>query len=556
MALLIVEHGPYAGTAFPLDAPEVTLGRSPTNHIVLDLPTISREHARIRQEGDTYVLEDLQSTNGTFLNDEPVTQRPLHEGDHIRLGPATLRFTETVKPATEPALELVASEGQTDTAAVLARVDAERYPVLATDNRLGLAAEERIAFVSHLSTELLQLLDPDELAGRVADRLFEVFPDAEQVLLAFTEEGTGTLVPRASRRRTGQGDRGVTLSQTILRTVTEERAGVLCADVQEDIRFRDRPSVVGARIRSFLCVPLVCRDEFLGLIYIDTGRVDTPFQRTDLLLATAIASQVALAASNIRLHRAAVARARLELDLSLAEKVQRSFLPAHTPDIPGMTFATYYTTAYEVGGDLYDFIPTANGRWLVVIGDVSGKGISAALLMARLTRDIRYHAVRNEPAQILSELSRSLAQETDGRVFATLLCLELQPEERRLTIASAGHCQPLVIPRSAPPFFFSEVTDFPLAVEPQEPHEQRTLTLAPGDCVFAYTDGLTEAMNEDGVIFGTDRLLRAATQAVSLGASGPEALLEHILLVLRAFRGDAAPTDDLTMLAFRWDAPA
>jgi serine phosphatase RsbU (regulator of sigma subunit) len=390
----------------------------------------------------------------------------------------------------------------------------------------------------------------------VADRLFEVFPDAEQVLVAFTEEGTGTLVPRASRRRTGQGDRGVTLSQTILRTVTEERAGVLCADVQEDVRFRDRPSVVGARIRSFLCVPLVCRDEFLGLIYIDKGRVDAPFQRTDLLVATAIASQVALAASSIRLHRADVARARLELDLSLAEKVQRSFLPAHTPDIPGMTFATYYTTAYEVGGDFYDFIPTADGRWLVVIGDVSGKGISAALLMARLTRDIRYHAVRNEPQQVLTELSRSLAQETDGRVFATLLCLELQPAERRLTIASAGHCQPLILPSGAPPFFFSEATGFPLAVEPEEPHEQRTLTLAPGDCLLAYTDGLTEAMNDAGAIFGTDRLLRAATQALAVGAAAPEALLEHILLVLRAFRGDAAPTDDLTMLAFRWDAPA
>ena len=556
MALLIVEHGPYAGTAFPLDAPQVTIGRSPTNHLVLDLPTISREHARIRREGDTYILEDLQSTNGTFLNDKPVTESPLREGDHIRLGPATLRFTETVKPATEPAFELVASEEQTDTAAVLARVDAEHYPVLAADNRLGLAAEDRIAFVSELSTELLQLLDPDELAGRVADRLFEVFPDAEQVLLAFTEEGTGTLVPRASRRRSGQGERGVTLSQAILRTVTEERAGVLCADVQEDARFRDRPSVIGARIRSFLCVPLVCRDEFLGLIYIDTGRVEASFQRTDLLVATAIASQVALAASNIRLHRAAVARARLELDLSLAEKVQRSFLPASTPDIPEMTFATYYTTAYEVGGDFYDFIPTANGRWLVVIGDVSGKGISAALRMARLTRDIRYHGVTNDPTQTLAELSRSLARETDGRVFATLLCLELQPQERCVTIASAGHCQPLILPRSASPYFFNEATGFPLAVEPEEPYEQKTLTLAPGDCLLAYTDGLTEAMNESGVTFGTDRLLRAAAQAVTVGATAPEALLEHILLVVRGFRGDAAPTDDLTMLAFRWDAPA
>jgi serine phosphatase RsbU (regulator of sigma subunit) len=552
MALLIVEHGPYAGTAFPLEAPEVTLGRSPTNHIVLDLPTISRQHARVRREADTYILEDLQSTNGTFLNDTPVTQSPLHEGDHIRLGPATLRFTESARPAPEPPVALVASEGHTDTAAVLARVEAERGAVLAVEHRLGLAAEDRIAFVSQLSTELLQLLDLDELTGRVADGLFEVFPNAEQVLLALTEETTGALVPRASRRRTGPGDRVVTLSDAVLRQVTQERAGVLCADVLEDARFRDRPSVVGARIRSFLCVPLVCRNEFLGLIYIDTCRVDAPFQRTDLLVASAIASQVA---SNIRLSHAAVARARLELDLSLAEKVQRSFLPAHTPDIPAMTFATYYTTAYEVGGDFYDFIPTIDGRWLVVIGDVSGKGISAALLMARLTRDVRYHAVRNEPARILGELSHSLARETDGAVFATLLCLEVDPTARRVTIASAGHCHPLILPQGAPPFFFSEATGFPLAVEPEEPHEQRTLTLAPGDCLLAYTDGLTEAMNDTGTIFGTDRLLRAVTQAVTLGARAPEALLEHILLVLRAFRGDAAPTDDLTMLAFRWDTP-
>jgi len=559
MALLIMECGPQAGKTFPLDAQEVTLGRSSANGVVLDLLTISRQHARILREADTYVLEDLQSTNGTFLNGKPITRSPLREGDRIRLGQVVLRFALSSLQSTEPGVELVATGQTTDTASVLERVGVEGYDPLIEEPALGPAGIlERLALVSRTTAELLQVLDPIELAERVAERVLGVFPGAEQSLVALTEPDTETLTPYAVRRRgTRQGTREVTLSQTILQLVTEEREAVLCADVHGDARFRDRPSVVGASIRSFLCVPLVCRDEFLGLLYVDTHRLDSPFEREDLLLATAIAGQVALAVSNIRLHRAAVARERLELDLSLAEQLQRSFLPADTPDIPDTTFATYYTTAYEVGGDFYDFVPVDDYRWLIVIGDASGKGIPAALVMARLTRDIRYHALRAGPAVLLGELSQSLARQSERGVFATLLCLELQPAAHRVVVASAGHRPLLVCPQGDEPYFFTEVTGFPLGVVPEEPYDEAVLTLKPGDCLLAYTDGVTEAMNAAGVTFGEQRLLDAVAEAASrptkdgVPANDPQRLLDEVLLVLRAFRGNAPPTDDLTMVAFR-----
>ena len=561
MALLVMEQGPQPGKVFPLEAAEVRLGRSPTNDIVLAPATISRHHALIRRHGDTYVLEDLQSTNGTYLNGEPVvTRSPLGEGDRIRLGEVMFRFTGSAEAAAEPPLGVVSGEGTTDTSSVLERVGVESYPVLDEEASVSLArTQERLALISRISAELLQLLDPVELAERVADRLLEVFPKADQALVALAEEADSALTPQAVRRRGGRSAREVTLSRTIIRLVTEEREAVLCADVRGDERFRDRPSVVGAQIYSFLCVPLVCRDEFLGLIYLDSQRAQAPLEREDLLLATAVAGQVALAASNIRFHRAAMARERLELDLGLAERLQRSFLPAGTPEVAGMAFATYYTTAYEVGGDFYDFIPLAEGsdeeeeRWLVAIGDVSGKGIPAALMMARLTRDVRYHAARCTPPQVLAELSRSLATQTDGRFFATLLCLELHPEARRLVVASAGHCPPLVVPAGAEPYYFREASGFPLGVLPEEPYPEATLGLEPGDCVLLYTDGLTEGMNGAGVVFGEQRLADAAAEAAARQAPvGTEQLIEQVLLVLRAFRGDAPPTDDLTMVAFRW----
>ncbi len=553
MAMLVMEKGPEVGRTFPLDAEEVTIGRGADSDIVLELSTISRQHARIRREGDTYILEDRQSTNGTYLNRRPVTESALREGDRIRLGQAVLRFSEAVVEAPEPSVELVATDRARDTAAVLERVKVEQHRLLMEETPLGPArVEERLALVSQVSAELLQLLDPEELAERVADRLLEMFPKAAQALVALAEGGETALTPQAVRRRGGQGAREVVLSQTILRLVTEEREAVLCADVRGDVRFRDRPSVVGARIRSFLCVPLVCRDEFLGLIYLDNHQPDARFRREDLVLATAIAGPVALAAGNIRLHRSAVARARLDLDLSRANEIQRRCLPTGTPDMPGMSFETYYAPAFEVGGDFYDFVRVDEDRWLVAIGDVSGKGISAALIMMQLMRDIRYHAASKGPGRVLAELSQSMARQFDGRIFASLLCLEIHPRARRAVLATAGHCPPLICPRAGEPYFFSEVEGSLLGIMPEEPHNEATLTLGAGDCVLAYTDGLTEAMNSAGVIFGEERLLDAAEEAVTQGPlDNPQQFVERVLEAMRTFSGYGPPTDDLTMVAFQ-----
>lgn len=553
MAMLVMEKGPEVGRTFPLDAEEVTIGRGADSDIVLELSTISRQHARIRREGETYILEDRQSTNGTYLNRRPVTEGPLREGDRIRLGQVVLRFSEAVVQAPTPSVELVATGRARDTAAVLERVKVEQHRLLMAETPLGpTRVQQRLALVSQVSTELLQLLDPEELAERVAGRLLEMFPKAAQALVALAEEGRDKLVAQAVRRRGGQAAREVVLSQTILRLVTQEREAVLCADVRGDIRFRDRPSVAGARIRSFLCVPLVCRDEFLGLIYLDNHRPDARFRREDLVLATAIAGPVALAAGNIRLHRSAVARVRLDLDLSRANEIQRSCLPTSTPDIAGMAFYTHYSTAYEVGGDFYDFVRVDEDRWLVPIGDVSGKGISAALIMMQLMRDIRYHAASKGPGRILVELSQSMARQFDGRIFASLLCLEIHPRARRAVLATAGHCPPLICPRAGEPYFFSEVEGSLLGVMPEEPHKEVALTLSAGDCVLAYTDGLTDAMNSAGVIFGEERLLDAAEEAVTQGPlDNPQQLVERVLEAMRTFSGYGPPTDDLTMVAFQ-----
>jgi len=555
MAVLIMEQGPEVGKTFPLDAEEVTLGRSSGNDIVLPLSTISRRHARVRREDDSFILEDLQSTNGTFLNGDPVTRGWLAEGDRIKLGQAVLRFSGAIVETQELAVELLTTGHTMETSAVLERVEVGAYDVLAAEPPTGVAAlQERLTFISQLRVELLQVLDAHELAPRVAQRLLEVFPKAEQALVALAEEKTDALSIQAARRPGGEVVRKIALSQTILRLVTDEREALLCADVRADARFRDRPSVVGARIRSFLCVPLVCRGEFLGVIYMDSQRPSARFEREDLLLATDIAEQVALAASNIRLHRSEVARERQDLGLALAEQVQQSFLPASNPDIPGMTFAPFYSPAFEVGGDFYNFISLGDDRWLVVVGDASGKGIPAALMMAKLTGDIRYHTHRGEPGRVLSELNQSLVGPTESRFVGTLLCLEVAVDTRQIVVASAGHPPPLVCPSGGEPYLFTEAGGAALGVFPGERYQEVTLTLSPGDCLLAYSDGVIEAMNSAGVVFGNERLLEAAAETTSAGLPlDPQGLIDQVLLVLRSFRGDVASTDDLPMVAVRWD---
>jgi len=290
-------------------------------------------------------------------------------------------------------------------------------------------------------------------------------------------------------------------------------------------------------------------DELLGVIHVDTTRQDKRFNREDLELFTAVANQTALAISYSGMHRRLRRRQRIEHDLAMARHMQTSFLPDALPELSGMEFSVTYRAALEVGGDFYDFIPLKDGRLGIVLGDVMGKGMPAALMMVRMMSDVRSLALSDpEPARVLQGLNESLVRRGTTDTFVTGLFLVLDPATREVTFANAAHLPPLL--RRGSSGEVRQVAEAEsglcLGVEEGTRYAQETITLNPGDCLLSYTDGLTEAQNVQLDYYGSERLLKS----VEVPEATPTVLMQAVLDAMRGFVGETPQSDDLTILCF------
>ncbi|HEV2064255.1 MAG TPA: GAF domain-containing SpoIIE family protein phosphatase, partial [Thermoanaerobaculia bacterium] len=318
-------------------------------------------------------------------------------------------------------------------------------------------------------------------------------------------------------------------------------------DAASDERFDEKRSIRLLGIRSVVCVPMIAGNEIHGVVALDSTGSPGAFEKDDMALLVGIAGQAALALANTRLHRQLVAQELLEQDLALAKKIQVRFLPKNPPEVPGYDFRAFYLSAQEVGGDYYDFFALPEGRIGIALGDVSGKGISAALYMVKLSGEMRYHSVgQSEPAGILSRVNRALCGGEEEGMFATAILLVLDTRTREVKLASAGHPEPLLRRRDGRVEPISVPPNSPVGVDEGSAFEQRAFTLAPGETVVLYTDGVSEAADADRRLFGTQRLIE------TLGASdgSPEGALNDVLAAVSKFSEGEPQADDLTLLCF------
>jgi serine phosphatase RsbU (regulator of sigma subunit) len=328
----------------------------------------------------------------------------------------------------------------------------------------------------------------------------------------------------------------------------DDRVAILSADAMGDQRFSMAQSVLNFRIRSMMCAPIIANDEALGIIHLDTTRQDRQFTLDDLDLLAAVTNQTAFAIANARLHRKLLLQERTERDLHLARQVQQSFLPRHFPEVAGMQFCASYKAALEVGGDFYDFIPLAGGRLAIVVGDVAGKGIPAALLMARMSSAVREFALtEDDPRRVVARVNERLAAMDAEGAFITLIFALLDPRSRALQMVNAGHPPPLL--RKGAGGQVSEIhscTNFPVGVMPGAEFEAESFRIEPGDFVCLYSDGITEAMNAQKDGYGDARLKSVA----ALPAASAAEWMENILKDVHAYVGGAYQSDDLTLVCF------
>ena len=290
--------------------------------------------------------------------------------------------------------------------------------------------------------------------------------------------------------------------------------------------------------------------EALGIIQLDTSD-RKQFAQEDLDVLAAVACQAAIAIQNAQMHESLLERERVNRDLKLAEQVQKRFLPQSVPAIPGFEFFAHYDPAYEVGGDYYDFVPLPGNRLAIALGDVSGKGVAAALMMAKFSGDTRYCILtENSPAAAANELNTLLFSAAIEEKFITLSLSVLDTEKRTLAIASAGHL-PVMIRRSNGTVdeIGEEIAGFPLGIIPDGDYKQTEVSLNPGDVVAIFSDGVTDARNLREELYDS-RDKRRVIKKLAETTGGPEAVGRALLQDIREFSAGHTQVDDITLICF------
>jgi serine phosphatase RsbU (regulator of sigma subunit) len=526
--------------SFPLREKITLIGRAPTCDIIVGTNQTSGRHAVILHSNGGYSLEDLDSSNGTFLNGKRISKRTrLRPGDRIEIPGLTAAFIDEENGAEldEPVVTAEAAAPREGPATPIFSALA-----LGEDLRPQVAPEAKLRAILEISRNLANTLDLDLLLPKILDSLFAIFPQAERGFILLRDRQSGQLIPGAVKQRQGQPAGPLPVSQTILQRALKTGQALLSADAATDERFDPTRSINLHQIRSIMCVPLTGRDgASLGALQIDTRQAHQPFGQEDLDVLVCASTQAARAVELAGLHQE-------QRELEAASQIQKSFLPAGRPEVPGLWFFDHYLPARHIGGDYFDYIPLPGNRLAVALGDVAGKGVPAALLMARLATAARFClTTAPRPSEAVRRLDTALTRAGSEERFITFVVAVLDLKDFTLTLVNAGHPPPVLCRAGSNrvELLGEEIVGMPLAVIAQ-PHPEQVVSLAPGDSVILYTDGVTEARNPAGELYGVERLYQAI-QAAPPGASGPGPALAGDV---RRFAGDRPQADDLTIVCF------
>lgn len=548
MAILRVEAGTDSPSEVRLEKDRFEIGRGTGNDLHLNNRWLSRSHARIERRGDDHVIVDLGSRNGTTVNDEPLRgERLLASGDLITLGDLRLRYLRhrsafRVDPSRLPL------QGSRTMVLGTDQLSLERYRAeQAAAAAAGRAGDDFLPALNAVAAALITHYPLEELVRVVIDLARQAVPAERAALLLRSRDSAGELEIEATHGY-GEGQE-VRISRTIIEEVLEQRKAVLTVDAASDERFGQAHSILIQGITSILCVPLWDNEQVIGLLYLDSRIARATFGERDLRLAALIANLAAVKIQNVLLLDEQLEKRRMEEQLALGAKIQRGLLPSEDPTVPGYDIAGANRSCYEIGGDYYDYVRREDGRWSLVIADISGKGVGAALLMAVLQASFRT-LVRTgaRPAALMAQLNEVLIENSPSNKFATVFYAELDPAGHRLEYVNGGHNPGLFYdPRSGTVQELGATGPL-VGLVPAAAYVSRDLELPPGSRLLLYTDGVTEMEDAAGEELGTAplvELLRHEPRATSGD------LLAAIRLRLAELAAGAPAADDTTVVAVR-----
>ncbi len=576
MPRLIVRATPTEGDSIvELNRPRITIGRSARSDLCISDPFASRLHAEIRRKGDSWWLHDAGSANGTLLNGARSTVPvQLKDRDLIRIGETAIEFndradTTEMRRGTQilvsDSLTTAAPEATIDSAASNSRANLLSTITTTHQTLMGqhvalksptlqppTLQEDTLAIISRVSVTLLSSLSLEETLQQVLEHIFEALAaDRGYVMLLeavspkASVQATPELMCKAMKTRSGQHLQEVQLSRSISEQVLQQGQSVLTSDAQHDPRFQTHQSIMLGGVRSVMAVPIAFDGCVQGMIYVDSAFATSRFTERDLQLLTLIASVASIRIENVRLLELQQEQKRLAHELSVASEIQVRLHPATPPAIAGYDLMGISFPCHEVGGDYFDFLQRRDGRHVIALGDVSGKGISAALLMSSVHAAVRAQCTTAlAPHQIVSEINQYIFDNTAANRYVTMFYSELDHTTGALTYINGGHNAPMLV-RNSGAVERLDCGGFPVGITTEGGYIEGQSHLAPGDVLVIYSDGVTESVNEQDEEFGEQLLIETIQRHRGRSAAG---LRDRIDEALQKFVGRAKSVDDLTLV--------
>ncbi len=535
----------------PLTKTVFTIGRKAENDLQLLSDTVSRQHAEIVYQDDIYYLVDIGSKRGTFVNDQKIERCALQHLDRIRIGgdddQQIFFLDDTIEKASaifDSSQSLSLSPPSQDSSRA-ASANAELQ-------KLSRFIEVNQAFKFSLT--------PDDVLCLIVDAAIEMTQAERGFLMLRNKNGDLEFKVARDRNRNWLIGNEFTMSRSVVEEAFKQNRSVIINDGSEVLNDLPRESIRNLELRSIACIPLrrfqmsenmdattVLKRDVIGVLYVDSQIFGGALNQTSVRLLESLAFEATKSLENVRLMHEEQEKKQLEQELNMARQVQLALSPTAFKQPEHFEIAALSVPSRYVGGDFYDCITLDDGRYVLALGDVSGKGIAAALLAAMAQGALQSQFVSRLPlTQVISSLNLALVQRSASNRFITLFCGILD-RDGHFTYINAGH-NPPILARASGQTEMLTTKSVVLGAFDFAQYQTRQTRLNPGDVVVMFTDGVTEAVNLNNDLFGDEKLENLVREHVRLSAEDlKKTILDHVL----SFTSGLPQGDDITMIVLK-----
>ena len=523
------------------------IGRQPDNDLILRDTRASRRHAQILFEGGQYVIEDADSRHGTFVNGQRAQRQALRPSDRIEFG-------------VPDSYQLIFTVGSAELAGLMEQAPVSETQVTRTGaggslSKLRAVLEVARTLQGSFSTgDVLNSVVDAALTVTGADRGFLLLRNADDLEMKVARDRHGKPLAESDLR----------VPRRVIHRALQQRRELLSMNFDPMATGDVRPehSVADLELRSVVCVPLVrirttsgedtsvvsAQNDTVGVLYMDSRMAAADLSGGNRELLQTLAIEASTVLENARLLEEERQKQKIEEELNVARAIQQSLLPSQLPSAGWFRASGSSVASYQVGGDYFDVVEVDKSCWAAVVADVSGKGVSSALLASLLQGAFLTTSSSSEVmARRVKRINRFLNDRTKGEKYATVFYC-LVERGGRLHYINGGHCAPILISQDGR-YEYLETTAMPVGMLPDAEFAVEERQLSPGDQIVIYTDGVTEAQNQRGEFFGRKQLREVV---VAHAGDACAALHDAVLRTLKNFIGTAPQADDITLVVVEY----